>query len=369
MNEIPFVDELGDRLQAAINEPSPIAHRRWWRWQRPRSRHGAAIALTALLALTGGGVAVATLLGSGQKLADGSINCFFTTHATTLSAQTLGVTLPSSNGRSAIATCRTAYQLNAHTGIPAASVRFTACQRNATTVSVYVSDDRADQCRRLGDQPLPVTYPAAVHQLHELEASLTRLGERQDCPSPRQLASTTRKTLTQLDLTGWRVMLPGPRRWLNAPAGTGGTCGTFIASSWDNPPASSTEMLSAITPSDHTVALTYGPPRHIAIAIYRASVQLYRLTYQHCFTQQTIRPPIQSAFAPTGMQPHYATTAQPAGEHYQSPSEALYDRGCVRFELAYPGDNNHFVDIWLYARGARALSPHLDQPLSNAFKP
>ena len=80
------------------------------------------------------------LPGPSERLADGTIDCFFTTNGSAHGhSPDAGL---NADGRTPIAICREAYRLNAHTGRNAADVAFVACQHDATTVAVYVADGR-----------------------------------------------------------------------------------------------------------------------------------------------------------------------------------------------------------------------------------
>jgi hypothetical protein len=321
MSEIPFLEEFGDRLHTAIAEPASRSRRCGLRHRFGRPRRGVALAFAAAIVLAAGGATAATLLGSSQRLADGQIGCYL---GTTTASQ-LGSRDPA-RGQAPIAFCRRLCRLNdqAHTGIDAATLGFVACRQDATTVAVYVSDEKAGQCRRLGEGPLPADYSAALHRLSTLERQLAALGRRSDCVTPTRLAAETRTILTRLGFGDWRVRLPTPD--LGIPAGTGGTCAGFVASSWVNPP----DAAPQIWPSDRTVNLALGPPRRLAARIYHASTRLYQETYQHCYTATSVRALISHAFAGAGLTPRYATNAAPKDDSFMPASEKLYNRGCVR---------------------------------------
>jgi len=359
MSEIPFLEEFGDRLQTAIADPTARSRRSRLPRRFGRPRRNVALAFATAVVLAGGAAAAATLLGSSQRLADGRINCYL---GTTTGSQ-LGSSDPST-GQSPIAFCRHMYRLNdqAHTGIDAATLGFVACRQDATTVGVYISDEKAGQCRRLGERPLPVDYSAALHRLSTLERQLAALGRRSHCATPTRLAAETRTTLTRLGFDDWRVRLPTPN--LGIPAGTGGTCAGFVPAPWGNPP----DAAPLLAPFDRTVSLALGPPRPLAARIYHASARLYQETYEHCYTAASVRVLIGHAFAGTGLTPRYATNAVPKGDSFLPASERLYKRGCVRFAWAYPAINLRFVDIALEARGAPPLPPRLGHPPASAFR-
>lgn len=369
MSEIPFIQALGDALEKATATPvtrGDERSRRPPRFWRPRKR--LALALVGLVVAVGGGAAAAALLGSSQRLADGTINCFFTTHGKTISNQTPGAGI-TANGQSPIAACRRWYGFNAHTGLKAANVDFVACRQTPSTVAVYVSDNRPDQCRRLSEQPLPTSYPAALARLRTLERDLTRLQRRHDCVSPQTLAVQTRTTLTALGFDNWRIVLPPAHptpQQLNSPAGTGsGRCGSLI----EQPTFNSPDSAITVQPNQRWVYISSAPPRHIALRVYEAQGFLYARSYNHCFTAASIRQLVKTTFARSSLSSRFATNATPLGEGFEPHSQKLYEQGCVRFEAAYLADNERYVDISLVARGAPSLPAKQLFPPASEFRP
>jgi hypothetical protein len=87
MNEIPFIKALGDALDTAMagsKSHSERSSRGPGRFRRPRKR--LALALVGLAAVVAGGAAAdSLLLGSSQRLAAGTVNCFFGTRGKTIS--------------------------------------------------------------------------------------------------------------------------------------------------------------------------------------------------------------------------------------------------------------------------------------------
>lgn len=299
-----------------------------------------------------------TLPAPGQRLADGSVTCFFTTNG---SAHGHGpdVKGAGADGRSPIAICRQWYRLNAHTGGNAADVPFVACQLNATTVVVYVADGRSRQCQRLGHPPLPRTYATALARLHALVQAFAVDQRRHDCMSVSVLAGEVRASLARLGFAGWRLDLPSthfdPRS--DPPPGAGGMCGHVIG----NP---------AVLDARHRVVfITSGPPTSIARVVNHLSRVLYSNTYQQCFTPNSVRVLVRHAFAATALRPRFATVAPPAGVQFGPDSQRLFDTGCVGFAFAVPADNERFVDILLYARGAPRLSHGRLYPPAADFRP
>jgi hypothetical protein len=331
------------------------------------------LSLVALIVFATGAAAASQLLWPSQRLADGQVNCFLTTYGTTvLSAKTPGVR-GTPDGRPPLSVCRLWYRAERYrlggsrTGPKVASLPLVACRENATTVAVYVASGQSDQCRQLGERPLPATYAGAVARLRDLQHALLALQNERDCTPVTTLATQTRAILASQGFTGWRVITPPPdpgKHWLFGyalPAGTGGSCGKLLVSS---PPA---EVLDIDT-QRQIVTVSIGPPRSISLELNHISAELYGTTYDRCFTATSARALVRQSFASTSLQPRFATANTSQGATYQPRSQRLYDRGCVRFQSAIPGNNNRFVDVLLNARNAPRLTAGQFYPPASAFR-
>ncbi len=336
------------------------------------------VSFAALVIAAGGVAAASSLLFPSQRLANGTVNCFMATHGTgALDLRTLAVGGARPNGQPPINLCRRWYRLNHHrlngsrTGPAVATLPLIACQENATTVGVYVATGQPDQCRQLGEQPLPTTYAAAAARLRELQQSLRAIESQHDCSPPSILARKARALLASQGFTSWRVITPPPdpgNSWVFGyplPAGTGGTCGTLLIPG--NPPSTAAPV--DIDTRRQTVTVSIRPPRSVGVNLNHIYYELYSNTYRHCFTALTARQLVRRAFSSTPMRPRFATVARQQGTHYEPNSERLYNDGCVRFETGIPGDNNRFIDILLEARGAPELPAGKVFPPAGSFHP
>jgi hypothetical protein len=269
----------------------------------PLARAFAAFCAAALL--IGAGIAAAAVVPtSSQTLADGSVSCFFTTGSPNSSdtPDYRGAAV----GESPYTYCASIDRLNAHTGVPARSVRFIGCEAGATSVDVYVADGSPDQCQRLGERPLPASYPAPVARLRALTLRLDSIQAHRACQSPQRLASGVRSALTQLEFDDWRIVLPPAHpspKMLNSPAGTGGICGSLISVPAANAPDREVQLL----PNSEAVTVTLGPPRAISSFAFRTTERLYQQTYGRCYTALTARALIRRAFAPESFEACFAT--------------------------------------------------------------
>lgn len=328
-------------------------------------RHRLLVSFVAVVVAAGGVAAASSLLFPSQRLANGRVNCFMATHGTgALDGHTLAVAGARPNGQPPISLCRMWYRLNRYrlngstTGPLVADLPLIACQENATTVGVYVATDKSDQCRRLGEKPLPATYAAAAARLRTLQRALLALQNAHDCIAPATLAQQARAVLATEGFSGWRLITPPPDPGDALPAGTGGTCGKLTGN-----PSSTID----IDTQRHLVTESVGPPRSIAAEINHVEYQLGTTTYWKCFTPTSIRTLVRRAFASTPLRPHFATVAAQGG--FQPRSQRLYDKGCVRFSLAIPGNDNRFVDVLLNARDAPQLPTSVDYPPASSFHP
>jgi hypothetical protein len=371
MSQIPFLNELGDALDTAIARQGRRAGGRGPRFRG--RRHTVVFAALAIAVLGGGAAVAATLLNTGQKLADGRVNCYYSTAPLRAlhGAPDRGTGIVS--GDSPIAICRQAFQSDMHFGnVPPGTKPgphvFVACRATSTTVNVYFSDGRPAQCERLKQSPLPLTYAAATRQLKALSARLATIQQHRGCESPRAMAQQVQQALTAVGLDGWRISVPPaqtPARWDVGPAGTGGTCGSLAQASWVNTPKASAPLFS----NDRVISISLGPPESTATRMYHAIGRLYQETYEHCYTPASVRPLVRRAFAPLGMQVRFATAANQKGTQYERASQRLYERGCVRFNTAYPGNNNHYADVLLIAKNAPQLPARQFYPPASAFTP
>ncbi len=342
----------------------------------PRRRTGAsrrtrlALSLLGVVVAAGGAAAAHSLLSPSERLADGMVNCFLTTSGTAramLEMKTPAFGELNSAAESPISLCRAGYRANddrvnwpSRTGRRVADLPLVACQENATTVSVYVATGRSDQCKRIGEKPLPTTYPQAELRLRALQQALLALQDEHDCITPAALAVAARGVLGLQGFAGWRVIMgprdPGTSGWLFGfpiPAGTGGTCGKWMD----------------LNTERQTVTVSVGPPRTIDVELNHISYELYATTYQHCFTATSVRSLVRRWFASTPLRPRFATANTSDGGHYEPRSQRLYEQGCVRFNSAIPGNNEHFVDVLLNARNAAPLPAGQFYPPAGAFQP
>jgi len=196
MTEIPFIDRLGDAIDAAIAEPLPR------RVFSPRRRAVFVIAV-AVLSLGAAAIAIAHVLSSPDELATRGIACYA---AADLSSN---VTVVANDG-APVAACADAFR---RMGQPVPPL--VACTNGSSVAVVPGSDTSA--CARLGLEPLPAGYAASQAKVARLAQAVLTLEAAQDCVVPAALARRVQRVLDAQGWIAWRAEVQSP---LTGPCGT-----------------------------------------------------------------------------------------------------------------------------------------------------
>ena len=196
MTEIPFIDRLGDAIDAAIAEPLPR------RVFSPRRRAVFVIAV-AVLSLGAAAIAIAHVLSSPDELATRGIACYA---AADLSSN---VTVVANDG-APVAACADAFR---RMGQPVPPL--VACANGSSVAVVPGSDTSA--CARLGLEPLPAGYAASQAKVARLAQAVLTLEAAQDCVVPATLARRVQRVLDAQGWIAWRAEVQSP---LPGPCGT-----------------------------------------------------------------------------------------------------------------------------------------------------
>ncbi len=233
MNDIRFLNELGDNLEAAArrNSPRPSGGR--------RRRHRLAIAL-AVAAATATGIAAASWLGGSEELAANSIGCYETSD--------LGgnVTVLGADGEPPVRVCE---RVRDEQGLPPRQL--VACVRNET-VAVFPGAD----CSRQGLSELPSDYGRTVTKVERLGHAIGRIEASEDCIAPEALADRVRGLLERQGWAGWRVEV-GPDR-------AGYPCGQITSPSGDG----SRSIVGVLDTDGQKVLVSHGLPRSLTRELY-----------------------------------------------------------------------------------------------------
>jgi hypothetical protein len=196
MSEIPFIDQLGTAIDAAITKP-PVARRR-----RRVSRGGLLVAAAAL-ALAVAAIAVARVLSSSDDLATHSIGCY--------AQADLGSDVAViNNDGPPVAACATALSQMGRSVPP-----LVACANGATVAVIPGAGPSA--CTRLKLEPLPQSFAASQAKVARLADAVLALEARYDCVAPGDLARGVRALLDQQGWVGWKTQVQTP---LAGPCGT-----------------------------------------------------------------------------------------------------------------------------------------------------
>jgi hypothetical protein len=239
VSAIPFVDRLGDAIQAAITDPA-VARRRRHRVLRRRLL----LAVAALL-LLGGSLAAAELLNEPEKLATGGIGCY-------RDAGMRGtVTIVWPGDRTPVQACAETFR---EAGQPVPPL--VACAYHGA-VAVLPGRDQ-EVCRRQALEPLPPGYVPALGKVAELERAILAIERDADCLPPPVLAGRVQRLLDRSGWTGWTTWLrldvsPGP---CGSVSGLGGGGRRSISGALDE--AGHRVMVFGAQPRS-TEDLLYGP--------------------------------------------------------------------------------------------------------------
>ena len=241
MSTIPFVERLGDAIQAAIADPT-VARRR-------RVRRGLVLTVGTLL-LLGGSLAAAQLLNEPEKLATGSIGCYQD------AAMRGSVTIIWPGDRAPVEACAESFR---EAGEPVPPL--VACAYNGA-VAVLPGRDQA-VCQRHALEPLPAGYLPALGRVAELEKAILAIEGSADCLPPEVLAARVQRLLDRSGWTGWTTWLrpdvsPGP---CGSVSGLGGGGDRSISGALDD--AGRRVMVFGALPRS-TEDMLYGPGKLVA---------------------------------------------------------------------------------------------------------
>lgn len=317
MSEIPFVQALGDAIDAAVSASAPR------RTRVPRRR--LMLIAAALVVLATGSLAVAHFFASPQKLASDGVGCY---DGASLRAN---VTVPNGVG-SPLAECAAVYRSE---GQPVP--KLVACAGNGA-VAVFPGRDPA-LCNRLGLAPLPRGYTAARRSVGRLQQHILAVERSADCIAPDELARRVQIILDRSGWTGWRPVLrldvaSGP---CGSVSGLGGDGRRSIAGSLD-PDRRLVMVVGA--PYRSTQRLLWGSPRHPGLA-----PRLEDLSGTRCFSLDQLKAEAMQMVKPSGRSVSFKlTTGMAPSEEFGDARQRLYQAGCaVASDVSAAGDGRGLV--------------------------
>ncbi len=338
MSQIPYVNQLGNALEAAISADAGRAEtagrRAHPRIRVPRGR-GRLIVVFAVLALTGGAWA-ATQQSSVSLVADG-IACYG--GSGTGASAYFDV---EANGRSPQAACAAVFRADGPSALRSPQ-KLVACA-GTHFVAVFERTRSGGQCRRLDMAPLQsARYAAGERTLDALVSALSKLGAGRNCVPVGILTAEVEGVLRRLGWTGWRARLQAVPR-------SAGRCGLFegTGSSFSDPTAS-------IDSQRHIVWIVNGPLPSLLALTGPLDFRLLRASGRRCYTPAGARALARDALTPAHVKVAFAVTSEPAGGGWAY-AQSAYSRGCAIVVSIAAAAAGRTVDVWINSKSAPRIA-------------
>jgi len=397
MNEIRFIREQGDLLDAAIAQAA--ARKRPTVLARIRSviqPHKRIAAVVVALAVAGcAAVAATSLSGSTERLALGRVNCYYGTtmrgHVAGQETDALGIGATLVNGETPQSWCSQEFSSYSPHSLreagltPVHDPRLIACRKDATTIAVLIASGKANQCKSVGLAPLPKTTEAAFSSAHALGKALRSLYLSRNCWSAPAFTKAVRTIMVAHGLGTWRIIVPRLKAYADSPPpGTGGDCAAFV---YPNPylgnPYQSLDGLN------RTFTFEIGMSHSDYERWNRLLDTLTNETWARCYTPAAARRLVDQTFAGTGLTPRIAITTPidrgarfvqgPAGPESTGPGSRAFRAaqrakerhlldGCAIQPMLWIATDDHFVDVWLTARHGRFIKFGTYPPPASYFR-
>jgi hypothetical protein len=314
MSQIPFVDRLGDAIEAAVADPKAAR-----RSTRRRVRRLGLVAIAAVLALGGTAVA-AQLLTAPEKLAATEVDCIYDP---VKGGGGVGI---HPGEQDPVAACRAFLAGHGKVlvpgGVPATLV---ACVRTDTPKVVVIAGRQGD-CQRHGLAPLPGEYTPAREKVAKLERDLQAIERSAGCIPPQRLARQVQALLDRSGWTGWTAslrpdLLDGPcGHVLNVAEGGGRTLDLVLDSRqvlvWGESPQPTIDLLGSLSP-----------------ALAAESVA-------RCYTLDGLKAHVRQQVAPTGRRVSFKVSESLIpGDQLTGAKGARYTAGCAILQKVGPDPN------------------------------
>jgi hypothetical protein len=306
MSEIPFVNQLGDAIDAAIARPAPAPRRRRF----GRRRH-LAVALAAL-AVAGGGAAIAEMLHDPVEIGFGSVECFERT------VPKGNVAVIADPTKSPVDLCATSLR-ETYAGLEARDL--IACSSVRRGVVVVVRGDRGS-CRARGLAPLPASYTLGRRRASKLQELVQRVDLKADCVAPREFARRLTRRLRAAGWSGWRAVPPG---------GADGPCGRVSVPSGK---ALLGSIGSEVDGQRRTIQVHTAFPLHLERMVYDAGspgATLFEGSWARCFTVAGLERHVRERLAAARVPIRFTVHALADGVGIQPPGGDRYADGCAVF--------------------------------------
>jgi hypothetical protein len=312
MSDIPFVNQLGDAIEAAIARPAP-ARRRF----RLTRRRYLAVALAAL-AVAGGGAAVADLLHDPVEIGFGAVACFEGTEPEG------NIAVIADPTRRPADLCATSLP-ETYDGLEARDLL--ACMWPGHGVVVVVRGDRGS-CSARGLAPVPPSYALGRRRAARLQAAAAGFERDAGCLPPGEFARRLTEHLRARGFGEWRAV----------DAGGQGPCGRVSV-------PSGSALLGSIGPAVDATTRTIGVKGRasldVELVLYgpdSPGVRLFDSSGERCFTMAGLEGHVRSALAPAGVPIRFRHGSMPpdTGIGDDTGRRERYAQGCAIFVAAQP---------------------------------
>jgi hypothetical protein len=318
MSEIPFVNQLGDALDAAIAKQPARAPR----IRRLGRRRYLAVALAALT-VGGAGAAVATLSTDPVEIGFGAVGCF--------EGQDVdgGAAVTSDPNREPVEICA---DVLAGQGLTATDL--IACHWEGHGVVVMPHEGRRS-CAALELAPLPPSYTGARLRASRLQAVAVEFERDAGCLAPGVFARRLTAELRRRGWTGWRAVADGG----------GGPCGRVSVPTGSSLTGS---IGPAVDAGSRTIDVKGRAPLRLELMLTQPGSpgsRLFDTSGERCFTlaglEKHVRRVLAFAKAPinfrSGSLHSYAEVTGPRGDRYTE--------GCAIYEGAFADYSGGRVEI------------------------
>jgi hypothetical protein len=321
MSDIPYVNRLGDAIEAAITAPRPT--------RRPRlGRRRAGMLALAILLVGASGATVARIAGDPDTLAISSVECYEAPDPS------VGGALYQTDGRSPADACSDLWTSRGQQAPP-----LVACDRDGRVVVIPGLGPGA--CRRAGVAALPGGYRDARARLAQLARNVAALERSADCIPPAELRRDLQGVLDRSGWSGWRAV----RR-----PGEGGPCG-HVRVRGGLPELKLSPVMNVET---HEISVTSGPPRSLDDQLHGDDsliVALFEDSGARCFTVAGLQGHARRVLAVTGRPIAFKLGRLPRNGGIEAPRGDRYAEGCAIVVGAAPiypapGEISIEVEIW-----------------------
>ena len=322
MSEIPYVNQLGDAFDDAIERRASSPRRR-----RLGRRRYLAVSLAALT-VAGGGAAVAGMFTDPVEIGFGNVGCYDKTEPGG------DVAIIGDPTMSPVDLCASAL---ASSGLEARDL--IACQWPDQGLIVVVRGERGS-CTQRGLAPVPPTDAQARRRAGRLQALSIEFERGAGCLPPREFARRLTAELRAGGWVGWRaVARPG-----------GGPCGRVSV-------PTGSAMLGSIGPgvdaAKRTIAIEGRASIELEQVIYGAEspgVSLFDSSGERCFTLPALEEHVRTVLAAADAPIRFRHGSMPANTGVEEPRGGRYAEGCAIFvgaHPAFPGRRTEIiVELW-----------------------